>query len=59
MNEREYLNDDSSEREAYSAPSYERFTFETSGLAQASGEPIPGCVGNVSADFSNAAREDW
>jgi len=60
----EYMNDASSEREAYSTPNYERFTFETSGLVQTSEEPVAGAIGDGSKDFSTAIpmtsmNSDW
>jgi len=62
MTERESLNDVSSEREAYSAPNYERYMFETSGLMQSSG--APGSVGNATLDHptviaAGLVDSDW
>jgi len=55
----EYMNDASSEREreAYSAPNYERFAFETTGLMQASEDILGGNIGDATKHRSNAAGE--
>jgi len=62
MNERQYLPDASSEREAYLAPDYERFKFETSDLVQTSGSLL-GFLGNhLDASTAKSATlpdSDW
>jgi len=60
MNERQNLTDASSEREAYSAPNYKRFIFETNELIQTSApEPVFASVGNGGLDESAAGKEGW